>query len=59
VGKVGLDMGTQSIAISSHHDVKLLELADRVQNIENQKRKWLRYMDRSKRVNHPENFNED
>lgn len=59
VGTVGLDIGTQSIAISSHHDVKILELADRVQNIENQKRKWLRYMDRSKRANHPENFNED
>jgi hypothetical protein len=59
IGTVGLDIGTQSIAISSHHDVKLLELADRVQNIENQKRRYLRYMDRSKRANHPENFNED
>lgn len=59
LGTVGLDIGTQTIAISSHQDVKLLELADRVQHIEQQKRRWLRTMDRSKRVNHPENFNRD
>jgi len=56
-GIVGLDIGTQSIAIVSNTDVKLLELADRVQTIENQKRRLQRYMDRSKRVNNPENFN--
>jgi len=58
-GKVGLDIGTQTIAISSNTDVKLLELADRVQNIENDKRRLLRYMDRSKRANNPDNFNEN
>lgn len=59
VGNVGLDIGTQTIAISSNTDVKLLELADRVQNIENDKRKIQRYLDRSKRANNPDNFNED
>lgn len=59
VGTVGLDIGTQTIAISSHHDVKLLELADRVQNIEQEKRKCLRYMDRSRRMNHPDQYNEN
>ena len=59
LGAVGLDIGTQTIAISSNNDVKLLELADRVQKIENQKRRLLRYMDRSKRANNPENFKKD
>mgnify|MGYP000845309025 CR=1 FL=1 len=59
VGTVGLDIGTQTIAIASNADVKLLELADRVQNIENEKRKLLRYMDTSKHANNPNNFNED
>lgn len=34
-GDVGIDIGTRTIAISSQFDVKMLELADRVQNIEN------------------------
>lgn len=58
-GEVGLDIGTQTIAISSKNDVKLLELADRVQNIENQKQKLLRKMDRSRRATNPDNYNED
>lgn len=56
-GKVGIDIGTQTISYVSNYDVKLLELAPRVQNIENQKRKLLRYMDRSKRTTNPNNFN--
>ena len=47
-GDVGLDIGTRTIAISSQSDVRILELADRVQNIENQKRKLLRKIDRSR-----------
>ena len=58
-GDVGLDIGTSTIAISSHSDVKILELADRVQNIENQKQKLLRKMDRSRRTTNPNNYNED
>lgn len=58
-GTVGLDIGTQTIAIVSNVDVKLLELADRVNNIEKEKRRILRYMDRSRRTNNPDNFNED
>ena len=59
VGKCGIDIGTQTIAYTSNYDVKLLELAPRVQNIENIKRKTQRYMDRSKRSTNPQNFNED
>lgn len=58
-GKVGIDIGTQTIAVSSNTDVKLLELADRVNNIEKQKRRILRYMDRSRHVSNPGNFNKD
>jgi hypothetical protein len=55
--KVGIDIGTQTIAYVSNYDIKLLELAPRVQNIENQKRRIQRYMDRSKRSMNPDNFN--
>lgn len=58
-GDVGLDIGTQTIAISSNTDVKIYELADRVQNIENQKRILLRKLDRSRRSTNPNNYNED
>ena len=49
-GDVGLDIGTSTIAIASESDVKILELADRIQSIENQKKKLLRKMDRSRRA---------
>ena len=58
-GDVGLDIGTRTIAIASQSDVKILELTDRIQNIENQKRRILRKMDRSKRSTNPDNYNED
>jgi Ni/Co efflux regulator RcnB len=58
-GDVGLDIGTQTIAISSKNDVKIYELADRVQNIEDEKLKLLRKLDRSRRKSNPENYNED
>jgi hypothetical protein len=58
-GDVGLDIGTQTLAISSKTDVKMHVLADKVQSIENEKRRILRKMDRSKRVTNPLNFNEN
>lgn len=57
--KVGLDIGTQTIAIVSQDKVLLVELADKVQNIEYNKRKLLRKLDRSRRSTNPSNFNED
>ena len=56
---IGIDIGTQTIAYSSETDVKIYELADRVQNIENQKRILLRKLDRSRRDCNPDNYNED
>lgn len=58
-GDVGIDIGTSTIAYSSNTDVKILELADKVQNIENQKRKLLRKMDRSRRATNSNNYNKD
>lgn len=58
-GDVGLDIGTSTLAIASETKVKIIELADKVQNIENQKRRLLRKMDRSRRATNPNNFNED
>lgn len=59
IGSMGIDIGTQTIAYSSDHNCKLYELAPRVQNIENKKRRLLRYMDRSKRIMNPNNFNKN
>lgn len=56
---VGIDIGTSTVAISSQTDVKILELADKVQNIENEKRRLLRQMARSKRAMNPDNYNDD
>lgn len=58
-GDVGLDIGTRTIAIASQTDVKILELADKVQNIENQKQRLLRKMDRSRRSTNLNNYNKD
>ena len=58
-GDVGLDIGTQTIAVSSRTDVKIYELADRVQNIENEKCRLLRKLDRQRRANNSDNYNSD
>lgn len=58
-GDCGIDIGTQTVAYTTNYKVSLLELAPRVQNIENKKRKIQRYMDRSKRATNPDNFNND
>jgi hypothetical protein len=59
IGSIGIDIGTQTIAYSSDHNCKLYELAPRVRNIENEERRLLRYMDRSKRIMNPNNFNKN
>lgn len=58
-GDVGLDIGTSTIAISSKSDVRIIELADKVQNIDNEKRRILRKMDRSMRSVNPNNYNKN
>lgn len=58
-GTVGLDIGPQTLAYSSASESNLLELADQVQNIEHEKRRLQRRMDRSRRATNPDNYNED
>ncbi|WP_059106223.1 hypothetical protein [Shouchella shacheensis] len=58
-GKVGIDIGTQTIAFSSCKDVKLLELAPSVTNIEKTKRVLQRKLDRQRRANNPDKYNDD
>ena len=58
-GEVGLDIGTQTLAICSDKEVKLLELCPEVNNIEKEKRVIQRKMDRSKRNMNPNKYNEN
>lgn len=61
-GIVGCDIGTQTIAYTSDHEVGLENLAERGQSIrhtERQQRLILRAMDRSRRAMNPENYNPD
>ncbi len=55
-GTVGIDIGPQTIAYVSEKEAVLKELADRVQNIEHEKRLVQRKMDRSRRAMNPENY---
>ncbi len=58
-GRVGIDIGTQTVAYSSKHEVKLLELCPEVENTECEKRILMRKLDRQRRSNNPDNYNED
>ena len=58
-GNCGLDIGTQTIAISSKNEVKLLELAPEINNIEKEKRILMRKLDRQRRSNNPDCYNND
>lgn len=58
-GDIGLDIGTSTIAVASENKVLLTELADKVENIENERRKLSRKLDRSKQATNPNNYNED
>ena len=57
--KVGLDIGTRTIAIVSNETAKLLELAPKIDKLENKKRLLLRKLDRQRRSNNPDNFNDN
>lgn len=59
LGNVGIDIGTRTIAISNKYDVKLLELCPEVDNIEHQKLILQRKLDRQRRANNPNNYNEN
>lgn len=58
-GNVGIDIGTQTIGISSKYSVKLLELCPEINNIDRQIKLLQRKMDRSKRATNPNKYNEN
>ncbi|WP_425203633.1 RNA-guided endonuclease TnpB family protein [Priestia megaterium] len=58
-GSIGIDIGTQTIAISSEKEVKLLELAPEVNDIEKEKRILSRKLDRQRKSSNPHKYNED
>ena len=58
-GAVGLDIGPQTLAYVASGEANLVELADQVQNIEQQKRRLQRKMDRSRRMTNPGNYEEN
>lgn len=58
-GRVGIDIGTRSIAISSETSVQLRELAEGVNDNHRKKLLLQRKMDRSRRRTNPGNYNPD
>ncbi|WCN39590.1 transposase [Aneurinibacillus uraniidurans] len=57
--RVGLDIGTSTLAIASEKEVKLLELAEGLAVDERQRRMLQRTLDRRRRANNPNKYNAD
>lgn len=58
-GKVGIDIGTQTVAVVNRTEAKLLELAPTVNTMEREKQILQRKLDRQRRANNPNKYNED
>ena len=61
-GKIGADIGTQTVAYTSDTEVGLKNLSERgrsIQKSERLERLYYRAMDRSRRATNPQNYNED
>jgi hypothetical protein len=59
IGRVGIDPGTQTMAIVSDQAAMLRELAPNIDKLEREKRLIQRKMDRSKRATNPNKINPD
>lgn len=59
IGEVGIDIGTQTIAIVSDKEVKFKELAEGINLLEDIKTKLQRKLDRQRRANNPNKYNPD
>ena len=57
--RVGLDIGTSTLAIVSEQEVKILELAEGLSVDERHKRILQRKLDRGRRANNPNKYNND
>lgn len=61
-GRIGIDIGTQTVAYTSDKEVGLKNLSERGMSIfhaEKRERQLLRKMDRSRRATNPDNYNAD
>ena len=58
-GNVGIDLGPTTIAVSSENIASIDKLVSKCDNIEVEKKRLGRKIDRSRRANNPGNFNED
>lgn len=58
-GTVGIDIGPTTIAVSGENIVSIDKLAAKCDNIEVEIQRLARKIDRSRRANNPDNFNED
>ena len=58
-GTVGIDIGPTTIAVSGENIVSIDKLAAKCDNIEAEIQRLARKIDRSRRANNPDNFNED
>ena len=58
-GPVGLDLGASTIAVVSENDVRLMPFADEVEDYHPEIRRLQRKLDRQRRANNPQNYNQD
>ena len=58
-GRVGIDLGPTTVAVSGENIVSIDKLAAKCDNIQEEITRLSRKIDRSRRANNPQNFNED
>ena len=58
-GNVGIDLGPTTVAVSGENIVSIDKLATKCDNIQEEITRLSRKIDRSRRANNPQNFNED
>ena len=58
-GNVGIDLGPTTVAVSGDNIVGIDKLASKCDNIQKEITRLARKIDRSRRANNPQNFNED
>jgi hypothetical protein len=58
-GEIGLDIGISTLAIVSDNKVSLVEFCNKLENIDKEKRRLQRKLDRQRRVNNPHKYNEN
>lgn len=58
-GNVGIDLGPTTVAVSGENIVSIDKLASKCDNIQAEITRLARKIDRSRRANNPQNFNED